>query len=64
MSSSQVFLGIFAELQKFFDDAYNCYKLGEALYDENTTVLTRAVARDVFARSFNQIIEKWQFVGS
>ncbi|MDR0676266.1 MAG: hypothetical protein LBF97_04405 [Elusimicrobiota bacterium] len=43
-SSSQVFLGIFAELQKFFDDAYNCYKLGEALYDENTTVLTRAVA--------------------
>lgn len=48
----------------FFDGAYECYKLGEVLYDSNRAPLSNAIARAIFRESFATIFDSFVEAGS
>lgn len=49
---------------EFFEDAFNCFILGEVLYDTNLSPLSNAIARDIFREAFSTIFESFVTVGS
>lgn len=53
-----------AERDDFFDEAYDCYKLGEVLWDTNRSPLANAIARNIFRVSFAAIFQSFVEVGS
>lgn len=52
------------ERDDFFEDAYECFVLGEVLYDTNRTPLANAIRRDIFRVSFAAIFESFLAAGS
>jgi hypothetical protein len=51
-------------LKEFLDDAYNSYKLGEILYDEKYSKLSRTIKKDIFLTSFNAIFKSLNKAGT
>lgn len=52
------------DLAAYFDEIYESTPLAEFLYDENRVPLTNAFKRDIFIRTFTQILESWKFCGT
>jgi hypothetical protein len=48
----------------FFNEAFECFKLGELLYDSLRAPLARAIDRDIFRESFFTIFEAFVVAGS
>ncbi|WP_424244959.1 hypothetical protein Dip510_000067 [Elusimicrobium posterum] len=63
-SAEKVFTELKQTLADWFENAYTDQKFGGVLYDNNVTPLTGTIARDIFIKNFNQIFEKWRYVGS
>lgn len=52
------------EKDDFFDGAYACFVLGELLWDNQLSPLSRAIARDIFRESFATIFDQFRFAGT
>jgi hypothetical protein len=52
------------ELKKFFDDVYNTVRLGEILYDNKYTELTKVIKRAMFLKVYNVIFSSFAKVGT
>lgn len=63
-SAANVFNNLAQELTKWFDEAYDTQGLGQILYDNNLMPISRAVAKDIFVKNYNKIIESWEALGS
>lgn len=48
----------------FFDGAYECFKLGEVLYDSGRAPLANAIPRDIFREAFASIFDSFLVAGS
>lgn len=53
-----------SEKDAFFEDAYECFVLGEVLYDNNLSPLANAIPREIFRTSFSTIFEAFLVAGS
>jgi len=53
-----------AEKDDFFADAYECFILGEVLYDNALSPLSNAISRDIFRTSFSTIFDSFLVAGS
>ena len=52
-----------ADKDAFFVDAYNCYKLGEVLYDSGAAPLANAIPREIFREAFAAIFNSFLVAG-
>jgi len=59
-----VFDGISSDKDAFFVDAFNCFKLGEVLYDSGAVPMSKAIPRDVFRQSFAALFDSFVVAGS
>ena len=48
----------------FFEGAYECFLLGDALYNSKSAPLTNAIAQDIFRTSFFSIFDNFLLSGS
>lgn len=48
----------------FYDDAYNCFKLGELLYDNALAPLANAIPRDIFKDTFTSVFDAFVVAGT
>jgi hypothetical protein len=48
----------------FYDQAYECFILGEVLYDTGRAPLANSIPREIFRESFSVIFESFLFAGS
>lgn len=63
-SASPLYDILSTERTDFFDDAYNCYILGEIIYDSNRSPLANAIPRNIFRESFSTIFDAFLVAGS
>lgn len=63
-SGKDVIEGIQLQFDDFFEDAYNCFLLGEVIYDNEYSPLARAIPRDIFREAFSSIFESFYEAGS
>lgn len=52
------------EKTDFFNDAYNCYILGEIIWDSGRSPLANAIPRDIFRTSFSALYDSFILAGS
>lgn len=52
------------ERDEFFEDAFNCFILGEVLYDTKRSPLVNAIPRDIFRESFSALFNSFVYAGS
>lgn len=48
----------------FFNECYNCFKLGEMLYDNDLAPLAKVISRDVYREIFSAIFDQFITAGS
>jgi len=48
----------------FWTDAYNCYVLGQMIWDSGLSPLANAIPRDIFRQSFATIFDSFLLAGS
>lgn len=64
LSAKPILEQLSSQKDLFFDDAYNCFILGEVLYDSERAPLTTAIDRDVFRELFATIFEAFIVAGT
>jgi hypothetical protein len=52
------------DIADLYADGYDCEKLGQAIFNEQASILTNAIKEEIFIRSFNEVFENWQFAGT
>lgn len=52
------------EKTEFFDGAYSCFVLGELLWDNQLSPLSRAIPRVIFREAFASIFESFRVAGT
>lgn len=50
--------------QHFFEDCFECFILGEMLYDNNLSPLANAIPREIFRETFFTVFESFLVAGS
>lgn len=63
-SANPTILNLETGKDEFFEDAYNCFKLGEILYDSGRAPLANAIPRDIFREAFTAIFGSFLEAGS
>lgn len=63
-AAQPVFRQLYAEMRKWFEDAYNSAGLGAILYDDNKVPLARTMDRDIFIAHFGAVLKQWEYIGS
>lgn len=63
-SGKDIIEGINLQLDEFFEDAYNCFLLGDMIYDNEFSPLARAIPREIFRESFSTIFDSFLLAGS
>jgi hypothetical protein len=53
-----------ADKSTFFEEAYNCFKLGELLYDNDLAPLANAIPRAIFRESFAVLFDAFVVAGT
>lgn len=53
-----------SEKDAFFENAYDCFVLGEVLYDNSLAPLANAIPREIFRTSFSTVFEAFLVAGS
>jgi hypothetical protein len=53
-----------ADLDDFYDDAYDAYSLGELIYDNELSPLANAIKREIFRVAFNEIFQAFTVGGT
>ena len=59
-----VLTGLAMQKNDFWTDAYNCYVLGQIIWDSARSPLANAITRSIFRKSFQTIFESFLFAGS
>jgi hypothetical protein len=52
------------EKDAFFEDAFNCFLLGDLLYDTNRSPLANAIPKAIFRESFSTVFDAFLVAGS
>jgi len=52
------------EKTNFFDRAYECFSLGDVLYDNDLSPLANAISKDIFRTSFWTVFDSFLVAGS
>lgn len=52
------------EKDEMFEDAFNCFLLGDVLYDLNRAPLARAIPQEIFRESFSVVFEAFISAGT
>ena len=63
-SVETLFDNIGTEIDTMESECFECYKLGEVLYDNDLMPLTNAIQRQVFVKCFPQVFEAWSKCGT
>lgn len=63
-SAGSVFDNLSGERDTFFEEAYECYLLGDVLWTLDATPLSNAIAKDIFISSFSVIFDAFIVAGS
>lgn len=64
LSASPIHDDIEAQLDDFFDDAYNCMILGDIIYESGRSPLSNAIDQEIFRQSFQEIFTAFTVAGS
>lgn len=52
------------ELVNMYNGEYDCYKLGEVLYDNQISSMSKGIAKEIFVKCFNTLFSYWQQAGT
>lgn len=63
-AGSPVLAAISLSLDEFFDGAYGAAPLGGIIFDDEMVAVAKAMARDVFIRSFKELFDSWTAAGT
>lgn len=63
-AGSAVIEPLTSEKVEFFEGAYECFVLGELLWDNNLSPLARAIPRVIFREAFASIFESFRVAGT
>ena len=63
-SGDPVLSGFTMQKNDFWADAYNCYILGEMIWDSARSPLANAIPRAIFRKSFSTIFDSFLLAGS
>ena len=62
-SGDPVLSGFTMQKNDFWADAYNCYILGEMIWDSARSPLANAIPRAIFRKSFSTIFDSFLLAG-
>lgn len=63
-SANPIIESIGDQRRAFFEGAYDCFVLGEVLYDNDFAPLARAIPREIFRESFSTIFDSFIVAGT